>query len=83
MHTLNPATGKVTRSAAVVPAYDASDKNALRPALTLGDDVAYVASPGTGEILAVNLADLKVTSRLKVAGHPALIALVEAHGMEH
>lgn len=83
LHTLNPATGKVKRSAAVVPAYDASNKEALRPALTLGDDVAYVASPGTGEILTVNLADLKVTSRLKVAGQPALIALVEADGMQH
>lgn len=59
----------------MVAAFDASNKDALRPAL--GEDVAYIASPTTGEILTVNLADLKVP------GNASLIALVEAHGTKH
>lgn len=61
----------------MVAAFDASNKDALRPALALGKDVAYIASPTTGEILTVNLADLKVP------GNASLIALVEAHGTKH
>lgn len=83
LHALDARTGRVLRSAALVPAHNASDKAAVRPTFTLGETRAYVTSPATGEVIGVNLTDLSVQARMNVGGKPALIAVTTASGEQH
>ncbi|KEF34821.1 hypothetical protein RDMS_05195 [Deinococcus sp. RL] len=83
LHLLHAPTGRLLRSAPVVPPTDAADKAAVRPALAVGADHAYVSSPTAGEVVEVSLTDLKVTRRLAVGGTPAHLTLTSAAGERH
>lgn len=83
LHALDARTGRVLRSAALVPTHNAADKAAVRPTFTLGETRAYVTSPATGEVIGVNLTDLSVQARMNVGGKPALIAVTTASGEQH
>ena len=83
LHRVDAGTARVTASLPVVAAFDAADKGAVRPALAVGGDRAYVTSPSTGEVLVVRLADLGVVRRVKVGGTPAFLALTGVSGTRH
>ena len=44
---------------------------------------AYVADPGTGEVLELDLASGEITSRFEVGGQPARVTVTEASGIVH
>lgn len=83
LHTLEASNGKVIKSLGVTPAIPASGEGAVRPALALGDGLAWVTLPESGQILEIDLAELSIKRRFTVEGVPASLAWLALEGVRH
>lgn len=82
VHLIDAASGDVEKSLnAVEPV--SSDASAPRPALAVGDGVAYVTNPGRREVVEINLSRGEISRRLEFAGTPTGIAVVTVSGVAH
>ncbi|GIW34968.1 hypothetical protein [Meiothermus sp.] len=83
LHTLEASSGKVIKSLGVTPAITASGEGAVRPGMALGDGLAWVTLPESGEILEIDLAELNIKRRFMVGGVPASLAWLAVEGVRH
>lgn len=83
LHKLNAETGQVVKSVALVKSFEAGEKAGVRPDMALAEDMVYVTSPETGEVLEIRVSDLNVTRRLKLGGAPSFITVTGAEGVKH
>ncbi|MDW8168455.1 MAG: hypothetical protein RML74_08240 [Acidobacteriota bacterium] len=76
LHVLDPRTG-VARSQldAVSPWPGGANP---RPGLALGEEVAYVSDPPTGDVVEVDLEGLRITRRISVGGAPTSLTMLPA-----
>ncbi|MDW8255862.1 MAG: hypothetical protein RML85_02425, partial [Acidobacteriota bacterium] len=49
-----------------------------RPGLALGEEVAYVSDPPTGDVVEVDLEGLRITRRISVGGAPTSLTMLPA-----
>lgn len=61
----------------------ATGEGALRPGLALGDGLAFVALPASGEVLEIALEPLQVKRRFNLGGAPASLAWLWVEGERH
>jgi hypothetical protein len=76
-HKVDPVGRQVVGTLEAIPPTDTA------PGLALGHGVAYLADPGRGEVVRVDLEEWEVAARLKVGGAPLFLALFEVEGMKH
>jgi hypothetical protein len=77
VYVFNGSTRQLQHTVAnVVPALPTS--GAMTHQIAVAEDLAVVASPSTGEVVLVNLANGSVTRRVHVGGAPSRVALLGA-----
>jgi DNA-binding beta-propeller fold protein YncE len=82
LHTLEAATGRVLASLQVLKPI-AAGTDTIRPALALGDGMAYLTNPAAGEILEVDLAQMQLKRRFNVGGTPGSLAWLWVDAKRH
>ncbi len=83
LHTLEIATGRVKASLAVTGPIVRSGEGAVVPTLALGDHTAYLTEPATGQVLEIDLSEMKITRKFNVGGTPASVAWLYVEGARH
>lgn len=83
LHVLDPLTGAARGSLDAVSPLRAGVN--LRPGFSLGEGLAYLSDPFTGDVVEVDLEALQVTQRISVGGAPTGLTMLpapegEAHG---
>lgn len=81
LHKLDPATGAAQATPLdVIPAYASAPTghDAVRPALALGVDRAYVSDPRSGKVVEVDVEHWEVERTFDVGGAPASLGVVSA-----
>lgn len=80
LHRLDPEEKRVVASLeAVAPLAE----GAPAPGLAVGHGVAFLADPGRGEVVRVDLEEFRVSHRFPVGSKPRSIALFQVVGVEH
>jgi PQQ-like domain len=84
LHLLDPASGEILWSVDAVTPVDTATAGAPRPALAVGEEIAYVTDPPAGRIVKIDLAiGRPFGTPLAIGGTPTLLALVEMEGAQH
>jgi hypothetical protein len=84
LHLLDPVSGEILWSADAVTPVDTATAGAPRPALAVGEEIAYVTDPPAGRIVKIDLAiGRPFGTPLAIGGTPTLLALVELEGAQH
>jgi outer membrane protein assembly factor BamB len=86
VYAIDPNSGEIVWQAPVAAAHaDAApeDMNALYPFVTSVGDLAFVGDPGTGEVIALDIATGEIVRQIEVGGRPARLVATSASGLQH
>lgn len=83
LHRLDAVRARVQTSAAIIPAFQSSEKNIARPDFVVLGDSLWVSSPAAGELTEVDASTLQVLRRVKVGGQPSHLTVSEFDGVQH
>jgi zinc transport system substrate-binding protein len=86
VYAINPTSGEIAwETPTTTPHAEAApeDANALYPFIATAGEFAFVGDPGTGEIVALDVASGEITQRIAVGGRPARVAATIASGIQH
>jgi hypothetical protein len=86
LHALDPSSGRMLGAVVAVAPYVApamGQPAIARPGLTVGDGVAYLSNPPSGEIVEIDTATMTITRRMRVGGTPGSIAMIAVSGELH
>jgi ABC-type Zn uptake system ZnuABC Zn-binding protein ZnuA len=75
LHAIDPLTGKILTSIDAVTPFVFKNK-VPRPGLTATQQSLYITDPATGEVVEVNVKDMKVTRKFDVGGKPVRLAAI-------